>query len=124
MLKTSLDTNTNADPLALQASTDFSTGHAPWVADTINIAGFTNKTLALTNAAGAMTLGDGAGLYDLHSNVDCYIRVSATGLSVTVANGYKLMAGNMLANVVVPPGYTIGAVVASGVGTLNAHRVK
>lgn len=61
-------------------------------------------------------------IYDLLSDVDCYIKIAEEASGVTIDNGYPLLAGNVV-SVFVPSGYKIGAI-AAGAGTLKIHRSK
>jgi len=77
-----------------------------------------------TTAAQTAVLSEG--IYDIKADVDCYIKVNPTANNVTVAAGanagYPLLADNTIP-VDVPPSCRIGAVTASGTGTLQIHRV-
>lgn len=78
-----------------------------------------------TSAAvsGALSVDRPAGgIYDLLSDVDCYIRVASDPSGVTVNSGYPLLAGNVV-SVFVPSGYKIG-VIGGSAGTLKLMRVK
>lgn len=95
------------------------------VTDAIRIYGGNRQDLAVS-ATAAQTDVLPAGVYDLMSDVDIYIKVNPTADNVTVAVGAN--AGYQLkANSGVPfdvrSGDKIGAVTASGTGTLQIHRV-
>lgn len=61
-------------------------------------------------------------IYDLLSDVDCYIKIAEDASSVTTSNGYPILSGNVV-SFFVPAGYKIGAIAASA-GTIKLHRSK
>lgn len=61
-------------------------------------------------------------IYDLLSDVDCYIKIAEDAGDVTTSSGYPLLAGNVV-SFFVPAGYKIGAIAASA-GTIKLHRSK
>ena len=77
------------------------------------------------SAVAAQTAALTGGLYDVWSDVDCYLRVAATAGDVTSAAGAKagyLLRANNTIPLIVPDGQKIGAV-AGGAGTLYYHRI-
>ena len=90
--------------------------------DAISLSGNAQASIALSITA-AQSAALPSGVYDVWATNDCYIKVNATANDVTVATGYLLRAGNTI-SIVVPTQEKIGAIVASGTGTLYYHRVK
>lgn len=86
----------------------------------IDIDGASQQTLSVTTVA-AETLVLAEGVYDLWSTSDVYISVGLTVNGVTVANGYKILAGNVV-SVRIRTGRKIGAI-AEAVATLSYHKV-
>jgi hypothetical protein len=62
------------------------------------------------------------GYYDVWSTIDCYLRVDETATGVTTANGYVLFANNVI-TLFVDDLRKIGAITATGTGTLQFHKV-
>ena len=94
----------------------------------LNIAGAARETdLSITTAA-AQTAALGAtridgSVFDILSDVDCFIKVAETADDVTALTGYPLLANNIVP-VFVPSGYKLGAITASGSGTIKIHRSR
>jgi hypothetical protein len=80
-----------------------------------------STTAAVSVVLGATTTT--GGVYDVLATADCFIAVSADPSTVTTANGYPLLAGNVVP-VYVPSGERIGAIMAASTGTLTIHRTK
>lgn len=91
------------------------------MADVVYIEGYRNRQMTLvantSQASGDLDEGD----YDVWCDVDCFIKVSDDGAAVTVTNGYKVFAGNVI-TVHVEETRQI-SVIAAAVGTFNYHRV-
>lgn len=91
----------------------------------ITDAGRENDITLSTSAAVSAALGSArpaGGVYDLLSDINCFIAVASDPSGVTTGSGYPLLAGNVV-SVFVPSGYKIGAI-AAGAGTLKIHRSK
>jgi hypothetical protein len=95
------------------------------VQEAVKIEGFAQGTpLAIsTIAAQTADLGTQDGIYDLWSDVDCYVKIAVTANDVTTSTGYLLRANNTLA-FFVNSGRKIGAITASGTGNLYFHRTE
>lgn len=99
------------------------------VRNSVNIEGYRGASMAITAAATATPILN-PGVYDVSATVDVYIRVAGTrnmdatetADQVTIANGYKIAAGNVVPVEVNGPGHQIGAI-AVGAGTLYYHQV-
>lgn len=95
------------------------------ITDSIRIYENSRVDLAVSSIA-AQTAVLIEGVYDLMSDVDVYIKVAPTADNVTVAAGanagYPLKANNGVP-FDVRKGDKIGAVTATGTGTLTIHRV-
>lgn len=95
--------------------------HPEFVTDPVDIEGYEAGTVSLsTTAAASAALEEG--IYDVWADVDCYIRLSAAPTAVTTSNGYLMRVGNTMPYLV-KNGSKIGAIVASGTGTLKYHKV-
>lgn len=98
------------------------------VTDSVRIQGSNRIDLAISTTA-AQTAALIEGIYDIWSDVDCWIKVAPTASGVTVAAGanagYKLMANNVVSFDLRHTGDNakIGAVTSAGTGTLSVHRV-
>lgn len=99
-----------------------------FVSDVVDIKGHTQGNLAISSVA-AQTAALASGLsvvqsviYDVWSDVDCYIKVAATANDVTTATGYLLRANNTMP-IVIRPDDKIGAITSSASGTLYFHRI-
>lgn len=91
-------------------------------ADMIDLEGNSNGSpLSLTTTA-AQTAALTAGVYDIWSDVDCYIKIGTTANDVTTS-GYLLRANVTLPNVLIRKDRKIGGIVASGTGTLGFHKI-
>lgn len=78
--------------------------------------------LSIGTSAAQTTAIAGAGVYDLLSDTECFVRIDpSTGLSVTTGNGYRLLAGNAVP-FRVAVGDKIAAIMASGSGSLRYQR--
>jgi hypothetical protein len=92
------------------------------VSDSVDIRDASQGTLSIsTSAAQSAAIAD-TGTYDLSSTVDCFIKIHAVADDVTAASGYPLYLGNVVA-FQVAKGQKIGAITATGTGTLRWHRV-
>lgn len=97
----------------------------------VDIVGFARETDLSISTTGAQTAAIGTalvtgGIFDLLSDVACFIKivdVGGTASDVTAATGYPLLA-NTVVPFFVPAGGKIGAITASGSGTLKIHRSK
>lgn len=90
------------------------------VTDAIRLAGSRGSLAISATVAQTDVLAEG--IYDLWSDIDCYIKIASTANDVTTGNGYLLRANNTVA-FDVRSGEKIGGIVASGTGTLSFHRV-
>lgn len=97
-------------------------GGAALVSDAISLSGNAQGTVSLSTTASQSAALTG-GVYDVWSDVDCYIKVAATANDVTTSTGYLLRANNTIP-IIVPDQEKLGGIVASGTGTLSYHRVK
>lgn len=98
--------------------------------DPISIKGHINTQLAVS-AAVASSAVLRTGCYDVWCDIDVFIKVVGSGTpapeapnraaDLTVVNGYKIFAGNVI-TVKVDTGDTIAAI-AGAAGTFNYHRV-
>lgn len=90
----------------------------------IQIEGRQQQSLAIgASAADSAELGS-AGVYDVWSDVDCFIKVDSVAADdVTDESGYLLRAGATLP-LFIDAGRKIGAIAASGSGTLRFHKVQ
>lgn len=95
--------------------------HNTAVSDAIDLYSNSRTDIA-TSTVAAQSAALTEGLFDVWSDVDCYIKVNPTASDVTAANGYLLRANNTVV-VFVRPGHKIGAILAVGTGTLSYHRV-
>lgn len=88
----------------------------------IDIEGNTAATLSISgSAADVDDLAEG--VYDIHSDVDCYVKVHATDASdVATSDGYLLLAGNVV-SVLIRPDSHLGAITGGGSGTLRYQKV-
>lgn len=97
-------------------------GGAALVSDAISLSGHSQGTVSLSTTA-AQSAALTGGVYDIWSDVDCYIKVAATANGVTTSTGYLLRANNTIP-ILVSDQEKLGGIVASGTGTLSYHRVK
>lgn len=92
------------------------------VADLIDIRGRSQGLLPFTNAAN-QTAALTEGFFDLWSDQDCYIAVSASNaLGVTSSNGYLLRATNTIP-VKIREGDLLGAIRSATNGTVSYHQI-
>jgi hypothetical protein len=104
-----------------------STAGASHITDAIYLQGYSQANFAISGTgaqSAALTVDtiSGAAIYDVWSDVDCYIKVATTANNVTTATGYLLRAGNTVA-IIVPTLSKIGAITSGAAGTLSYHRV-
>lgn len=97
-------------------------GGAALVSDAISLSGNAQGSVSLSTTA-AQSAALTGGVYDVWSDVDCYIKVAATANDVTTSTGYLLRANNTIP-IIVPDQEKLGGIVASGTGTLSYHLVK
>lgn len=94
--------------------------------DAVNISGYSQSAPVSLSTSAAQSAALTGGLYDVNSDVTCYLKVAATANDVVAGaasgSGYKLVAGNTI-TLVVPDGQKIGGITSSGSGTLEIHRV-
>ena len=91
------------------------------IADTARAADVSFTGAAAQSAA--LSPGGTGGVYDIVSDIDCFIKVAATADDVTTTTGNPLSANEMLP-LWVPNGYKIGAVSTSASGTLKIHQSR
>lgn len=95
---------------------------AELISDPVDIEGYEQRALYLSGTAiHSGKLLDG--VYDLWSDVDCFVRVAEEAKDVSVTNGYPLLANNVV-SFMVRRGRRIGAVTSGATGTLRFHRVQ
>ena len=95
---------------------------AKLVSDPVSIENNVQGTPLSISAVGAQTAALPIGVYDLWSDVDCWIKIHQTLASdVTSSTGYLLRANNTVA-FNVRDQRVIGAI-AGGAGTLRYHKV-
>lgn len=90
------------------------------VTDAVDIENNAQGQVAYTAAAN-QSAALPEGIYDVWSDVNCYIKVAPTANDVTIATGYLLLAGNVVP-ILVRQNSKIGAV-GAGAGTLSYHKV-
>ena len=96
--------------------------HARETVDFLDIYTFSQATLAIS-AVAAQTAALDEGIYDVWCNeAEVFVRIDATATGVTTGNGYPIKIGNVL-SFQIRPNHRIGAILASGSGTLRYHRV-
>jgi hypothetical protein len=92
------------------------------VSDSVDIRNAAQDSMAITtSAAQSNPLSDG-GVYDVSATVDCFVKVAVTANDVTATSGYPLYGGNAVP-FMIGAGERIGAITATGSGTLRWHRV-
>jgi hypothetical protein len=92
------------------------------VSDSVDIRDAAQGSLAIsTTAAQSAAIAD-SGVFDLSSTVDCFVKVNAVANDVTTSTGYPLYLGNVVP-FSISAGQKIGAITATGTGTLRWHRV-
>lgn len=95
--------------------------HGDRVTDAIDIEGNAQANFAISTI-GAQGAALVEGVYDVITDAECYIKVATTASDVTTATGYRLVA-NAAVPVLVRDASKIGAITASGTGTIRYHRV-
>lgn len=90
--------------------------------DAIYLEGNAQGSVAMSTTGAQSAAPVDNGFYDVWSTVDCYIKVATTADDVTTATGYLLRANNTV-TVFLKAGRKLGAIVASGTGTLYYHKV-
>lgn len=96
----------------------------PSVLDIADMARSADVSFSGTAAqSAALSPGGPGGLYDIVSDIDCFIKVAATADTVTTATGYPLSA-NVMLPLWVPNGYKIGVVSSGASGTLQIHQSR
>lgn len=96
--------------------------HGQRVSDAIDIEGRAQANFAVsTSPAQSAALAEG--LYDVWcDDADCYLKVATVANDVTTSTGYRLKQ-TAIVPVLVRDGSKIGAVTATGSGTLRYHMV-
>lgn len=92
------------------------------MSDFIVIENRSQTQLALSGAASQTPLLL-PGLYDVVSDVDCYLKVALVANDVAVNTGYPLFAGNQI-TLEVKDQRRIGAITGGLAGTLKIHQVR
>ena len=92
-----------------------------FVADTIDIEGETQATLAFSSTA-TQTAALTEGVYDLWTDQTVYIEVGTAAAAVTSSNGYIIYSGNVI-SARIRKDSKIGAVRSATSGTLSYHKV-
>lgn len=87
----------------------------------IFLEGNSQQSFAISSSA-AQSAALHEGLYDVWSTIDCYIKVEETATDVTTSTGYILFAYNVV-TLGIDESRKIGAITASGTGTLQIHKV-
>lgn len=83
-----------------------------------------NSQISLSvSSTGAQTSALPEGIYDVWCDVNVYLKVGTTASDVTTSTGYFLIAGNVVP-LLIRDQRKLGGILASGTGTLNAHRVR
>jgi len=113
-------TNKNSVP-------QLSSAGASHITDAVYLQNYSQVNFAISGAgaqSAALTVDtiSGAAIYDVWSDVDCYIKIATTASNVTTATGYLLRAGNSVA-IIVPTDSKIGAITSGAAGTISYHRV-
>ena len=90
--------------------------------ETVDIWGTLPGTVAISSTgADADDLPEG--IYDVHTDTDCYVKIHATDASdVLTTTGYLLLAGTVV-SFLVRNTHHLGAVTASASGTLRYQKV-
>ena len=98
---------------------------ALYMTDAVAIAGYSQATLSVTNAAAQTGAALSPGLYDVWCDeTDVYIKLAATANDVTTNTGYPVKVGNVVTIEVNASDYKLGGITASTSGTLRYHRVR
>ncbi len=95
---------------------------AELVSDPVDIEGWSQRTFPISGTANASGSLRG-GIYDVWSDVDCFVKVDEEAKNVTATTGYPLMANNVVP-FLVRQGRRIGAVTAGASGVLRFHCVQ
>lgn len=90
------------------------------VVDCVDLEGRAQITSVAVSAVAAQSAALPEGVYDVWCDVDVFLKVDPVANNVTTATGYLLRANNTMA-VLVRGNSKIGAITASGSGTLRAH---
>lgn len=93
------------------------------VNDPADLEGNAQITPISVSSTGAQSAALTEGIYDVWCDVDVYLKVGDTASDVTTSTGYLLVAGNVVP-LIVRDQKKIGGILASGTGTLRAHRVR
>ena len=93
------------------------------VSDAVNLYGNARTTGVSISTSAAQSGLLSEGIYDVWTDVECYLKVAATANDVTTSTGYILRTGISLP-LAIPNQTRIGAITASGTGTLNIHKVS
>jgi len=96
-------------------------GHPAAISDVVDLEGNARVNIS-TSSTGAQSAALEEGIYDVWSDVDCYLKVATTANDVTTSNGYLLRANNTIP-VFVRRNSKIGVILASGTGTLSYHLI-
>lgn len=95
--------------------------HGERVTDAVDLEGNAQANFAISTVA-AQGAALSEGVYDVVADAECFIKVNATANDVTTATGYRLLA-NAVTPVLVRQDSKIGAITASGTGTIRYHKV-
>lgn len=96
----------------------------PSMLDIADMARETDVSFSGTAAqSAALSPGGPGGLYDIVSDIDCFIKVATTADDVTTTTGYPLSA-NVMLPIWIPNGYKIGVISSSASGTLQIHQSR
>lgn len=91
--------------------------------DVVWLEGNSQGTPLATSTTAAQTAALPRGTYHIWAGVDTYIKVDETANDVTSASGYLLRA-NQTMRIDLASNRKLGAILASGTGTLSYHRVS
>lgn len=90
--------------------------------NSINIQGNSVASLSVSGTGTQTNTRLSPGIYDIWCDIDVFIKVDrATASDVTTANGYKIVAGNVVPVQITSDSF-LGAI-AGGAGTLKYHKV-
>lgn len=92
------------------------------VQDFIDIRNASQINFAVSTSAAQSAAVETGGIYDVTSTVDCFIKTALVANDVAVGTGYPLTANNTVP-LRLDLGMKLGAITASGSGTLRMHRV-
>jgi len=96
--------------------------HQEMVQQPVDLEGNAQGTPLVIGGAAAQTAALLEGVYDLWSDVDCWIKVATTANDVTAVTGYLLRALISIP-LIVRANRKIGAITEGGAGTLSYHKV-